>query len=564
MSFDWFIELFTQESVAQTILLLTLISITGLALGRIKIGSLSLGGSFVFFAAIAAGHFAGKLGIQTNASMMDFAKNFGLVIFVYTLGLQCGPGFFSSLRKGGIRLSLCSMGVILLGTLGAAAIAVFLHIGNPEAVGLLCGASTSTPALIATQQTVLDLDPTAIEQSHAAASAYAVGYPFSIFTVILCIIIMKQMFPSSAAKSTGRSSDKYTAITEVKVLRPEIFGRTVSEIVGDSGFHFVISRLWRDGQVQIPISDTVVKEGDRLLIICDKEDLHRFASVFGEEEEDTDWNRPDIDWNIIDKCLVSKYLRVTKEEVVGITLGQLKLRNKYGVNITRINRAGITLVPSASTTLQFGDRLTVVGDEEKIKALAKVVGNEEAKLNDPRLIPILAGIFLGVFIGSIPIAIPGMSTPVKLGIAGGPIIMGILMGAFGPRLGITTYTTRSANLMLRQMGITFFFASLGFGVGGSFVETVFCLQGIKWALLAILLAGIPTMAVGVFNEKVLHMDFAQNIGLLCGSMANPNALAYANSILENDNAAESYATVYPLTVFLRVFAAQTLLVILGL
>jgi len=550
-----------QGSVAQTILLLAFISITGLALGRVKVGGVSLGGSFVFFAAIAAGHFASRLGIQTNAGMMDLAKNFGLVVFVYTLGLQCGPGFFSSLRKGGGQTVLSCIAVIIVGTVIALAAALPAGLSIPQTVGLLAGSVTNTPSLISAQQTVLDINPSAIMDSNDVGAAYAVAYPFSILGVMLCLMIMNKLFPASLKRSSGQETDKYTGVTEVKVSNSEVCNKTVAEIVHSSKFHFVISRLWRDGKVQIPLSDTVVLKGDHLLIICDKDDLHRFGEVFG-HEENTDWNRPDIDWNIIDNNLVSKHIRVTKDSVVGISMGQLKIRNKFGVNITRINRAGITLIPSATTTLQFGDRLTVVGDEEKIKALGKAMGNEEKKLNEPKLIPFLGGIFLGVLLGSIPIAIPGISMPIKLGIAGGPIVVGILMGAFGYKVHITTYTTRAANLMLRQLGITFFFASLGFSVGGNFVETVFCMQGLKWAILAMVIAIVPVLIVGIFNEKVLKMDYARNVGLLCGSMCNPNALNYISSTMGNDSPAEAYATVYPLTMFIRVFIAQVLIIIL--
>lgn len=558
---NWFVELISQGSVPQTILLLTLISIAGLYLGRIKVFGIQLGGCFVFFAAIAAGHFASRLGVDVNRAMMDFAKNFGLVVFVYTLGLQCGPGFFSSLRKGGLKLTLSAVGSIILASAMAVGASYAFHMPVPETVGLLSGAVTNTPSLIAAQQTVLDLDPSALDTANSVGAAYAVAYPFSILSVILCVVIMKSMFPRSVAASSGKEGDKYTAVTEVMVSNSEIFGRQVHDIVSSSEFHFVISRVWRNGAVEIPVSDTVIRDGDRLLLICDKEDIHKLGVLFGHEQE-KDWNRPDIDWNVIDSNLVSRHLRVTKDEVVGESLNKLKLRNKYGVNITRINRAGITLVPNADTVLQFGDRLTVVGDEGRIKAMGKFVGNEEARLDEPRLIPLLAGIFLGVLLGSVPFFIPGMSTPVKLGIAGGPIIMGILMGAFGPRLHITTYTTRAANLMLRQMGITFFFASLGYSVGENFVETVFCMQGLKWAGISVLLAAVPLLIMGIVNEKLLHMDFAGNVGTLCGAATNPNALAYANSILDNDNPAAAYATVYPLTIFLRVFIAQALIVLL--
>ena len=558
---NWITELFTQGSVAQTILILTFISIVGLALGKIKIGGVSLGGAFVFFAAIAAGHFAGKLGVETNPAMMDLAKNFGLVVFVYTLGLQCGPGFFSSLRKGAGKIIPSSLILIALGTLLAVGAICLLKMEVPQAVGLLSGSVTSTPALIAAQQTVLDIDPASAAQANEVGSAYAVAYPFSVLGVILCVIILCKLFPNSVKEASGKASDRFTYLTEVHVSNEKVFDRTLGEVVGQSGFHFVVSRLWRDGKAQIPLSDTRLRKDDHLLIICDKEDEHKFTPIFGSEEA-KDWNRPDIDWNIIDEQLVSRHVRVTKDEVTGVSLSHLKIRNKFGVNITRINRAGITVVPSADTKLQFGDRLTVVGDEEKIKAFGKAMGNQEIRLNEPQLIPLFTGIFLGVLLGSIPIVIPGISTPLKLGIAGGPIIVGILMGAFGPRFHLKTYTTRAANLMIRQMGINFFFASLGFSVGGDFAETVFCVQGLKWAAIAIVFAMVPVLITGIFNEKVLHMNFAHNMGVLCGSMTNPNALNYANTTIENETPAEAYATVYPLVTFLRIFIAQILVIAL--
>lgn len=559
---NWFSELFSTGSVSQTIMLLCLISVIGVAVGHVKIGKLQFGGSMVFFVAIFLGHFAHKIGIEVNQPMMDLAKNFGLILFVYTLGLQVGPGFFSSLRKGGVKLVLCALATIALGTLLAVLIALFTDTGAAETVGLLSGAVTNTPGLIAAQQTVLDIDPSASATAMNVGSAYAVGYPVSVISVILTVMAMQMMFPGSVKKSTGGSSDKYTAVVEVSVSNPELVGKTVREVVKKIGKKFVISRMWHRGRVHIPVSDSVIKAGDHLLIICPKDDMHSFEAYFGHEESGTDWNRPDIDWDSIDKTLVSNNLYVTQGDVVGATVESLKLRNRYGVNVTRIKRAGINLVASASTVLQFGDRLTVVGERERIKQVAKVIGNEEGKLSEPHIIPLLLGIFLGVLLGSIPVVVPGVSMPIKLGIAGGPIIVGILMGIYGHKFNLITYTSPAANQLIRQLGITFFFASLGFGVGGSFVETVFCLQGLKWAGLALLIAVLPIFIMGIFNEKVLKMDFAQNMGLLTGVMTNPNAMAYTNEMLGNENSAEAYATVYPLTTFLRIFIAQILTIAL--
>lgn len=551
-----------QGSVAQTILLLCLMSIIGLMLGDIKIGKMQLGGSMVFFIAIIFGHFAHKEGIEVNQAMMDIAKNFGLIIFVYTLGLQVGPGFFSSLRRGGLKMIASALAGIALATIITVFIAIFSGIGVPESIGLLSGAVTNTPGLIAAQQTVLDINPQAVDEVLNVGSAYAVAYPMSVMGVILTVMAMTLMFPASARKSQGSANDKYTAVTEVSVSNPEMIGKSVKEAVKMSGKQFVISRMWHNGRVEIPISSSIICNGDHLLIICKKEDMHSFEAIFGHEESDKDWNRPDIDWDSIDKTLISSYLYVTQSGTIGKTLEQLRLRNKYGVNITRIRRAGISLIPGPGTILQFGDRLTVVGEKERIKKVAKVIGNEEVKLSEPHLIPLLLGIFLGVFLGSIPVVVPGISVPIKLGLAGGPIIMGILMGIWGPKLHLITYTSPAANQLIRQFGITFFYACLGFGVGGNFVETVFCMQGLKWAGLALVIAVVPIFIMGIFNEKVLKMDFAQNMGLLTGVMTNPNALAYANEQLGNESAAEAYATVYPLTTFVRIFIAQMLMIAL--
>lgn len=559
---NWFKELFATGSVSQTVLLLCLISIIGLSLGRIRFGKIQFGGAFVFFFAIAFGHFAHRWGVEVNQAMMDIAKNFGLIIFVYTLGLQVGPGFFSSIRRGGLKLILSGLATIFLGTLIAAGVALFTDIGVPESVGLLSGAVTNTPGLIAAQQTVLDIDPTASAKAMNVGSAYAVAYPMSVIGVILTVLTMTLLFPESAKKSGGSSTDKYTAVTEVSVSNPNMIGKSVKDAVKSSGMNFVISRIWRRGMVQIPVSSTILNHGDHLLIICSKEDMHSFDAIFGHEEHSTDWNRPDVDWDSIDRSLISSYVYVTQDKSVGRTFGELRLRNKYGVNVTRVRRAGISLIPKADTILQFGDRLTVVGEKERIKELCKEIGNEEVKLSEPHLIPLLLGIFFGILLGSIPVVIPGISTPIKLGIAGGPIIVGILMGIWGPKFHLITYTSPAANQLIRQFGITFFFACLGFGVGENFVETVFCWQGLIWAAIALAIAVIPIMVMGVFNEKVLKMDFAQNMGLLTGVMTNPNALAYANEQLGNENAAEAYATVYPITTFLRIFIAQLLMILL--
>lgn len=553
-------ELFTTESALQTILILTLVSAIGISLGRIKIKNFSFGNSFVFFAAIAAGHFLHRWGVQTNGAMMDLAKNFGLIIFVYLLGLQVGPGFFSSIRKGGMHLLVSALLMILIGT-GIIVLTSLLGITDPgEAAGLLSGSVTNTPSLIASQQTATDITG-GTEMAFRVGSAYAVAYPFSVLGVVTSVILLTAIFKKSAAKASGSNNDKYTAATEVSVTRDDIAGRTVRQIVKESDKKFVISRIWRDGRVQIPTSDTEIRMGDHLLIICNTEDMHSFQNIFGHEEQ-TDWNRPDIDWDSIDKNLVSNNLYVTRSETVGKTIEELKLRNRYGVNVTRISRAGIMMIPSASTVLQFGDRLTVVGEKARIKEMEPTIGNKEEKLREPHMISLLLGVFIGVLFGALPIAIPGMSTPFKFGIAGGPIIIGILMGMFGHRFGLNTYSNPAANQTVRQLGITFFYASLGLGVGTDFVETAFCMQGLKWAAIALMVAMLPTFIMCLVNEKLFKMNFAHNIGTLSGVMTNPNALAYINDTLGNETAAEAYATIYPVTNIVRIFIAQLLLIFL--
>lgn len=554
-------ELFTTGSAVQTILILTIVSATGLAMGHVKIKKFSFGNSFVFFAAIAAGHLLKELGVQTDTHMMDLAKNFGLIIFVYILGLQVGPGFFSSIRKGGFHLILSALIMIALGSAIALAAALLGIVDAPEALGLLSGSVTNTPSLIAAQQTVTDISNGVEDMALKVGSAYAVAYPFSVLGVVSSVIILTTIFKNSASKASGDGGNQYTAATEVCVTKEDMAGKTVRETVKSTNKNFVISRIWHDGMVQIPTSDTVIRLGDHLLIICNTEDMHSFETIFGHEES-TDWNRPDIDWDSIDKNLVSNYLYVTQDAIVGKTVAELKLRNRYGVNITRISRAGIVLVPTASTVLQFGDRLTVVGEKARIKDMSAIIGNKEEKLREPHLISLLLGVFIGVLFGSLPIFIPGMSTPFKLGIAGGPIIIGILMGMFGHKLGLITYSNPAANQTVRQLGITFFYASLGLGVGSNFFETAFCLQGLKWAAMALAISVLPMFIMCIVNEKLFKMNFAHNIGTLTGVMTNPNGLAYINDVLGNENAAEAYATIYPLTNIVRIFIAQFMVIAL--
>ena len=539
-------------------MILSLICATGLALGRIKIFGVSLGVTFVFFAGIIAGHF----GIAIDPEMLALAQNFGLILYIYSLGLQVGPGFFSSFKKGGIRLNLISVLVLIIGSLMAVGVHWAVKITVPDSVGLLAGAVTNTPMLGAAQQTLLQMNPDGVEQANSMAMACAVAYPFGIVGMILAVLILKALFaPKKAADKEDHSADN-TFITEYQISNPGIFGKTIQDIRKNADVQFVISRVWKDGKVMIPTSETILEENEHVMVISSKNDVERIKTLFG-HQENVDWNKKGIDWNAIDSQLVSRKILVTKNEHNGVKLGDLKLRNSYGINITRVNRAGIDLLPSRNLRLQLGDKLTIVGEGRSLDNVEAVLGNEKKQLNTPNLLSIFIGIILGLILGSIPLKFPGMTMPIKLGIAGGPIIVGIIMGAFGPRFHIATYTTRSANLMLRQFGLTLYLAGLGLSAGNGFFETVFSMEGLKWVAISLFLATVPVILMGIAAAKIFKMDYSDNIGMLCGGMANPFALDYAYTNGDDDDPAAVYATVYPANIFLRVISAQLIIMLLA-
>ena len=555
---NWLAELFTQPSTTQTLLVLAIIAATGLALGKIKVYGISLGITFVFFAGILAGH----LGIEVNREMLAFAQNTGLIIFVYTLGLQVGPGFFSSFKKGGVKLNILGLSVVLAGFILTACIS--LAYGSPitEAIGLFAGAVTNTPMLGAAQQAALQIHPENPDVVTTMSLACAVGYPVGVIGMITVIIILRKISGNNTAQQKPATGVAKPFITEFQISNPAVFGKTIKEITSLTNAKFVISRVWRNGKVSIPTSDTVITEHDHLLVISSQSDIEKIKALFG-EKENKDWNKEDIDWNAIDSMLISRRIMVTKSHINGVRLGSLRLRNLYGINITRVNRAGIDLLASPNLRLQIGDRLTIVGESAAVDNVRKILGNEEKRLNEPNLIAIFIGLALGVILGSIPFGFPGMSVPVRLGIAGGPIIVGILMGAFGPRFHLTTYTTQSANLMLREFGLVTYLAGLGLDAGKDFFETVFCSEGLIWIALAFAMAVIPTLAVGILAQKFFKTDYARNVGMLCGSMANPMALNYASTTVDNDEPAVSYATAYPVAMFARVIIAQIVILLLS-
>lgn len=550
---EWIEDILVDHNPLQAVIVLSCIIALGLALGKIRLWGISLGVTWVFFAGILAGH----LGFSIDPAMLDCLESFGLVLFVYELGLKVGPGFFSSFRKGGVKLNLLGLGTVLVGT--AMGIAISFGIGIPMAdmAGIIAGATTNTPSLAAAQQALQQLGMSA----NGAALSCAVTYPLGVVGVIIAIILMRKLFVKPTDIDAGsHDDDDQTFIATFQVCNPAIYDKNIREIASFSPHDFVISRLWRNGEVSVPNSETVIRKGDRMMIITTEAHMEALTVLFGAHES-YDWNTGDIDWNKIDSSLTSKHVFVTKAEINGKRLGSLHLRNTYGVNITRVMRSGVMLLATPKLVLQLGDRLTVVGKDSQIDKVAKVVGNSEGQLEDPNLAVIFVGIVLGLLIGSLPIALPGISAPVKLGLAGGPIIVGILMGRFGPRLHVVTYTTRSANLILRGIGLSLFLACLGLDAGAHFVDTIMRGDGFVWIGTGFAITVVPVIIMGLVALRFSHLDFGSVCGMLCGSMANPMALSYSNDTLPGDNPAVCYATVYPLSMFARVVIAQILVLV---
>ncbi|MBU3839078.1 MAG: putative transporter [Candidatus Phocaeicola faecigallinarum] len=550
---EWFTDLFFEHSALQAVIILSLITAIGLGFGKLHLFGVSLGVTFVFFIGILAGH----LGFSIDPQMLIYAESFGLVLFVYSLGLQVGPGFFSSFHKGGYKLNMLGLGVILIGTAMAVIISKTASIPLSDMAGILCGATTNTPALGAAQQTLKQLG----EPTSGAALSCAITYPLGVVGVILAIVVLKKIIVRPKDMECHDHDDtNHTYIATFQVHNPAIFNKSIQDIAKLSYPKFVISRLWRDGNVSIPTSEKILKENDRILVITTEKDAPTLTILFG-EQENRDWNKEDIDWNAIDSQLVSKHVVISRPEINGKKLGSLRLRNSYGINISRVTRSGVQLLATPGLVLQLGDRLTVVGEAAAIQNVEKVLGNTVKTLKDPNMASIFIGIVLGLIIGAIPISIPGISSPVKLGLAGGPIIIGILIGAYGPRLHLVTYTTRSANLMLRGIGLSLYLACLGLDAGTHFFETVMRPEGALWIGIGFAITFIPVVIMAIVALRVFNLDFGSTCGMLCGSMANPMALNYANDIIPNDNPAVSYATVYPLGMFTRVIMIQIILML---
>lgn len=547
---DWVNNLFSVHSSIQTVVILSIIIAFGLAIGKVKIMGISLGIAFVFFVGILAGH----LGLSIDPTVLDYAETFGLAMFVYCLGLHVGPNFFGSLRHEGMSQNMWSLAVIVVGTLFSLLLIPLTGINLPDMLGLLCGATTNTPALGAATQALSHLGMS----SGTVALATAVTYPLGVLGVIIAMMLLRKLFvkPTDLEVKTAESND-HTYIAEFKVVNPATSGKSIASVSNMTHLKFIISRIWRGNEVIVPNAETTLMVDDDLLVITTKEDEGAMEILFG-KKINKNWNEEAIDWNAIDTQVESRVLVLTRTELNGKRLGELHLRKSYGVNVSRVLRGDMKLLATSDLRLQYGDRVTVVGQHEAVNHVESYFGNSVKTLNEPNIGSILFGIFLGLAIGTIPISIPGMESSVRLGIAGGPIIMGIIVGALGPKMHFISYTTQSASLMLRKLGLSLYLACLGLDAGKDFFDTVMRPQGLLWIGIGALITIIPVLIVGLIALKTKKFDFGTICGILCGSMANPMALGYANDTIKGDTASISYASVYPLGMFLRVIIAQIL------
>ncbi len=544
------------EGIGHSILLLSFVIAAGIQLGKIKVFGVSLGITLVLFVGIILGHF----GFTINHNVIHFFKEFGLILFVYSVGMQVGPGFFSSFKQGGITLNMLACGIVFLGV----ATAIILHyvtgVPMPTVVGILSGAVTNTPGLGAAQQAYSDMHGVA---DNTIALGYAVAYPLGVIGIILSIILIRYIFRVSFDKENEQlNSEDASHTNEAKpislvVKNPAIFNKTVAGLSNLLEHRdFVISRIWRDSdkQIEIASANTVLQENDKVFVITTEADAETIKAFIGEE---IDMERKQ--WIRMESQFINRRILITKPELNGKRLGQLKLRKLYGINITRITRAGVDLVAKPGLTLQVGDRVNVVGTETAISNVEKVLGNSMKRLNEPNLITIFVGIALGIILGSIPITFPGIPQPVKLGLAGGPLIVAILISRFGYHYKLITYTTQSANLMLREIGITLFLACVGISAGDGFVDTIVNNGGFAWIGYGFIITFVPLMIIGCIGRYFCKVNYFTLMGLIAGSTTDPPALAYSNATAGNDAPSVGYATVYPLTMFLRVLTAQLLI-----
>ena len=552
---SWINELLWGSGIGHSILLLSIVIALGIQLGKIKIFGISLGITLVLFVGIVMGHF----GFTMNPEILHFFKEFGLILFVYSVGMQVGPGFFSSFKQGGVTLNMLACGIVFLGVVTALVIHYVPGVPIPTMVGILSGAVTNTPGLGAAQQAYTDMfgaaDPT-------IALGYAVAYPLGVIGIILALIVIRYAFRVNFEKETEQlNSEDSSHNNEAKpisliVKNPAIFGKTVAEISSLIERDFVVSRVWRNDnkQIEMASAQTVLNEDDKIFVITTEQDAETIKAFIGIE---FDMERKQ--WIRMESQFINRRILVTKPELNGKRLGQLKLRKLYGINITRINRSGIDLVATPNLTLQVGDRVNVVGTESAVTNVEKVLGNSLKRLNEPNLIAIFVGIALGIFLGSIPLTFPGIPQPVKLGLAGGPLIVAILVSRFGYHYKLITYTTQSANFMLREIGITLFLACVGIGAGDGFVDTIVNNGGFAWIGYGFIITFLPLIIIGSIGRYFCKVNYFTLMGLIAGSTTDPPALAYSNATAGNDAPAVGYATVYPLTMFLRVLTAQLMI-----
>lgn len=557
---EWLINLLTKESIAHTMLLYSFVISLGVLLGKIKIGSISLGVTFVLFVGIAVGHF----GFTVEAELLHFLKEFGLILFIFSIGLQVGPGFFSSFKKDGMLLNLLAFSLVLLG-IGVALALYYAFNGRielPMMVGILSGAVTNTPGLGAAQEALKQLhDAGQVAEVPEIALGYAVAYPLGVVGIILGLLIVRWVFRIKLDKENNdallhenNTHEKPERIS-IKVTNVSINGKTINDCKSLIGRRFVISRLEHNNEVIIPNKDTKVELNDTLLVVCEKCDYDAIVAFIGEATEK--------EWESNDSQLVSRRIVITQNNINGKTIRNLRLRALYGVNITRINRSGIDLLARPDLVLQVGDRVMVVGEHDAIKKVESLLGNTLKRLNHPHIVTIFFGILIGIIAGSIPFYFPGMPMPAKLGLAGGPLIIAILLGRFGYKIKLITYTTQSANLMLREIGICLFLASVGISSGGKFFETVVSGDGLLWIACGFIITIVPVLIVGIIGRLCFHLNYFSLMGLIAGSTTDPPALAYASSLANNDEPAVAYSTVYPLTMFLRIITAQILILALA-
>ena len=555
----WFYNLFMGTGVAHSVLLIALTIAFGLALSRVKIAGISLGVTWVLFVGILASHF----GLVLDPETSHFVKEFGLILFIYSIGMQVGPGFFSSFKQGGVSLNILATSLVLLGSITSFVIHVITGESLEAMIGVLYGAVTNTPGLGAAQQTFSDMNNG--ETNSIFAQGYAVAYPLGVVGIILSIILTRYIFKINFEKEqelynkNNFSEDSQVRGVTLTVTNEAVAGRTIKELHELAGKKVVTTRLMhrQSNDVELATEDTRLEMGDRLYIVAKPADIETYKVLLGTDHSDADNAMLEGEEK---NSLVSERLIVTNTSLQGKRLSDLDLNNTFHVNISRVRRSGIDIVAHSSVVLQIGDRLTVVGTQDNVNKVEKLLGNSVKRLDEPQLFTIFIGIALGVLLGSLPIFFPGMPVPVKLGLAGGPLIVSILVSCYGPKFHLVTYSTTSANLLMREIGICLFMASVGLGAGVGFVDTVLH-GGYWWVLYGFIITFLPCMVVAVMARLVFHKSYFTIAGMISGATTDPPALAYSNSICGNDQASIAYSTVYPLTMFLRVLVAQILVLL---